>query len=267
MDSIPGLRKRALGRGTVSHFCQRVTATRPRPSSASRGASSVELRRDFGASPPNPADRGTRLLTASGPLTTGDRGGSSGSGSPRSRVFREPAFVPGARCNSWRPHGRARDQDPRVADDRWHTNASRRVFRHRGRSQMPAGGGNGRARSVGRRDVGPAVRRAGTTCPTASEPSSGPRRAAGRPHGRRLIRSRLLPKTLDSLHVTAKEPGTGCSPEHTHHRAADRLDASYCPREFGSSRRASQRCRSADDGSEGPGPAVRTGPSLSRYCS
>ncbi len=27
---------------------------------------------------------------------------------------------------------------------------------------------------------------------------------------------RLLPKTLDSLHVAANKPGTGCSAEHTH---------------------------------------------------
>ena len=99
-------------------------------------------------------------------LSRTNRGRSSGSVAPRSRASREPAFVPGARCNSSRPHGRGRDQHPRVADDRWHTNASRRVLRHGGRWQLPTGGGNGRARSEGRRDVGPAARRAGTTYPS-----------------------------------------------------------------------------------------------------
>jgi hypothetical protein len=68
----------------------------------------------------------------SGPVTTRARGRSSGSASRQSRASREPAFVRGVRCNSSRPHGRGRDQDPRVEDDRWHTNASRRVLRHRG---------------------------------------------------------------------------------------------------------------------------------------
>jgi hypothetical protein len=104
------------------------------------------------------------------------------------------AFVLGARCNSWRPHGRDRDQRPRVEDDRWHTNASRRVLRHRGRWQMSTGGGTGRARSEGRRGVDPAARRAGTRCPIASEPSSGPRTAAGRPHERCLPREPPAPE-------------------------------------------------------------------------
>jgi len=110
-------------------------------------------------------------------LSRANRGRSSGSVAPRSRASREPAFVPGARCNSSRPHGRGRDQHPRVADDRWHTNASRRVLRHGGRWQLPTGGGNGRARREGGRDVGPAARRAGTTYPTASESSSRPDRS------------------------------------------------------------------------------------------
>ena len=131
--------------------------------------------------------RSAELSTAcrgrpSRPVTARDRGRVSGSVSRQSRASREPAFVLGARCNSSRPHGRGRDQHPRVEDDRWHTNASRRVLRHRGRWQMPTGGGNGRARGEGRRDVGPAARRAGTTCPKANEPSSRPQTAAGRPH-------------------------------------------------------------------------------------
>jgi hypothetical protein len=99
------------------------------------------------------------------PVTTRARRRSSGSVSRQSPASPEPAFVRAAWCNSSRPHGRGRDQDPRVEDDRWHTNASRRLRWHRGRWQMPTGGGNGRARGEGRRDVGPAARRAGTTCP------------------------------------------------------------------------------------------------------
>ncbi len=150
------------------------------------------------------------------PVTTRDRGRLSGSVSRQSRASREPAFVLGARCNSSRPHGRGRDQHPRVEDDRWHTNASRRVLRHRGRWQMPTGGGNGRARGEGRRDVGPAARRAGTTCPKRVGPAQSLEQRRVDLTSAVCSESRLLTKTLDSLHVTVNKPGTGCSSEHTH---------------------------------------------------
>jgi len=89
------------------------------------------------------SDRQTFRLLWSGPsrpVTTRARGRSSGSVSRRSRASPGPGFVRAARCNSSRPHGHGRDEDPRVEDDRWHTNASRRVLRHRGRWQLPPGG-------------------------------------------------------------------------------------------------------------------------------
>jgi hypothetical protein len=76
-----------------------------------------------------------------------------------------------------------------VEDDRWHTNASRRVLRHRRRCQMPTGGGNGRTRGEGPsrcRSCGSTSRNHVSHSEWA--PSSGPRTAAGRPPEDRLRR-------------------------------------------------------------------------------
>jgi hypothetical protein len=135
------------------------------------------------------ADRGARVSPTVRPVTTRDRGRSSGSVSPRSRASREPAFVRGARCSSSRPAGRGRDRHPREEDELCHTNASRLVPPDPGRSQLPTGDDSGRGHSEGRRDDGLAARRVETRCPRASEPSSGPQRVPGRPHERCLIRA------------------------------------------------------------------------------
>jgi hypothetical protein len=157
------------------------------------------------------------------PVTARDRRRSSGSVSRQSRASQEPAFVLGARCNSSRPHGRGRDQDPRVVDERWRANGSRRVLWGRGRWQRPTGGGSGRARGEGRRDVGPALDQAKPRVPKRVGPAQGLEQR--RVDLTRAVCSdgRPLAKTLDSVHVTANTPGTRCSAKHTHYRAADRL--------------------------------------------
>ena len=137
-----------------------------------------------------------RRHTPDGPLTTRARGRSGGSVSRRSQASREPAFVLGARCNSSRPPGRGHDQHPREEDDRWHTNASPLVLLRGSRWQLPTRGGSDRGRGEGHRDVGPAVRRAGTRYPTVREPSSGLRTVAGTHHERCLLREPLAPENV-----------------------------------------------------------------------
>jgi hypothetical protein len=108
--------------------------------------------------------------------------------------------------------GRGRDRHPREEDERCRTSASRLMPPDPGRSHLLTRDDSGCGLSEVRRDGGLAARRVGTTCPRASEPSSGPRRVTGRPHERCLIRSTPPPETLDGRHITTDKPALGVAP-------------------------------------------------------